>query len=480
MATNTESINDILGDGGLSSVAVYSTDAFGNVTGLMGPNGPILITGGQYPASRIKVGTFGDSIAGFNGAQDAGTASITNTPIIASTHKMGGWFAFYSDGLAQPVFDGGVGGETTTQIATRAAAVESTVSTSKSMLNAQLFGCDFIVFSMGINDFTGYTTATSQTTIDAGIAAALANVKTCVKKARSLGIHPVFQSVLPFGTEGSVTANQAVVNTTSITFNTQVEAYITTLPEASYFNARQYVQATDGGWIATMTADGTHPSAAGAIRMYADLARMIKRLSGIGEWRNALPKAKNMFSNADLSSSSGGLATGISIASIAGTVVTSIEEVDGVNVQQFVWAPGNATGTASNLTVDIAISAAGASPYVSVAVGDVLAIEADILVDNNAGGAPNIYNFSFYLRKSAGATGTIYNTTPGYQAGASEIYYQDKLEGKISGCQILIDEATTVSSGSIFARLVVTGKTQSVPVRVQLSNIRCVKVGSAY
>lgn len=469
------------------SVAEFAIDASGNVTGLVGPNGEKnLITGGQYPSGRIRVGTFGDSIADIATAANATAQSVDNataatTPIIRNTSKMGAWFGFFSGGQLHPVFNGGVSGETTAQIATRAAAAESTASTSKSMLNAQLYGCDFIVFSMGINDFAGYTTATSQATIDAGIASAVDNVKKCIKKARSLGIYSVFQSALPFGTEGSVTANQSVVNTTAKEYNKQIAAYISTCPEvATYYDARSLVEGSDGGWTAAMTADGTHPNQAGAVRMYANMVRSIKRLSGVGEWRNALPKSKNIFSNADLSASASGLATGITIAGVDGTTTNTIEVIDGVNVQQVVWAPSNASGTNSSLSIDIDLNAAGAAPNVSLAIGDILAVEYDLTVDNGLGGPPNVWALTCYLRKNVGAAPTIFNSLIAPYGGASELYYQDALIGKVSGGLITIDEATSASSGKIFARVALTGKTQTSPVRVRISNIRCVKVATTY
>lgn len=487
MQFGQSAINVVLNEGQLP--AKLSTDASGN-TVLVDPDslGDILIAGGQYPSARVKVGTFGDSISDIATvasatAQDIDNATASTTPIVRNTSKIGAWFGFYSDGLVQPVFNGGVGGETTTQIATRVAAAESATSTSKSMLNAQLFGVEFLVVSMGINDFSSFTTGTAQATIDAAIATALANVKALVKKARSLGIYVYFQSTLPYGTEGSVTANQAVVNTTAETYNTQVAAYFATCPDSGeYYDARSVVKGTDGGWVATLTADGTHPNHAGAVRMYANLIRKIKRKSGIGKWRNALPKAKNIFSNADLSASSGGLATGISVPSSDGAPTTTIEVVDGVNVQQFVWAPANADGVASALNIDIELNAAGASPNVALSIGDILAVEYDLTVDDGSGGAPNIWLLNCYLRKNASTTPvpTIYNSIMSPYSGSSETYYQDALVGKVAGGLITIDEATSAATGKIFARIAMISKTQTVPVRVRISNIRCVKVASTY
>lgn len=457
-------------------------------TALLGPDGlPISLgSSGQCPASFVKVGSFGDSIADIGGVNNVAGQGIVLAdaafPITSSsTEKFGGWLSLYSGGLVQPVFNGGVGGETSTQIAARAAGAESATQTSKSLLNAQLFGCDFLVVSMSVNDFTGFNTGTAQATLDAAIATALANFKTVFKKAGSLGIYTIFHSVLPYGTSGSVTANQAVINTTTAEYNRQAQAYLAGLSGvASYYDARTMVEAAGGGWTDALTFDGMHPNHAGCIRMYAELAALIKRLSGIGSWRNALPKAKNMFSNADLSLSAAGLATGIAVAVVDGTTTRSIVEVNGVPAQEFVWTPGNIDGTDSRLFIDVIASAAGASPYVSVSIGDVLGFEFDLLVDNNAGGAPNVFNLSTSLRKAVGLTPTIYNTVIGWPTGSSTQYFLDNVEGKLAGGYIKIDEATGASSGSIFSRIVLTSKTQTTAVRLRISNIRVVKLPSGY
>ncbi|KVW99509.1 hypothetical protein ABW22_01435 [Thiobacillus denitrificans] len=210
--------------------------------------------------------------------------------------------------------------------------------------------------------------------------------------------------------------------------------------------------------------------------MYGTLADLIVKLAGYNQYQTALPAGKNMFSNADLSASTSGLATGISIASIAGTSVNTIVERAGVNAQQFDWTPGNVDGTDSHLTVDITVSAAGAAPFVPVSVGDVLGIEFDLLVDDGAGGAPNVYNTSVYLRKTVGATPTIINNAISFFSGGPKTYYQEKVDTKLVGGLIQIDEATTASSGAIVARLVIVGITQTTPVRVIISNVRAVKL----
>lgn len=457
------------------------------VTSLVADGLPITPgSSGQYPASFVKVGSFGDSIAEIGSVNNVAGQGIVLAdaafPVTAtSTEKFGVWLSPFSGGLVQPVFNGGIGGETSTQIAARAAGAESTTQTSKSLLNAQLFGCDFLVVSMSVNDFTSFTTGTSQATLDAAIDTALTNFKTVLKKASSLGIYTIFHSVLPYGTSGAVTANQAVINTTTAEYNRQAQVYLAGISDvASYYDARTAAEAVGGGWNAAFTFDGTHPNHAGCIRMYAGLATLIKRLSGCGIWRNALPKAKNMYSNADLSLSASGLATGISVALIDGTTTRAIVDVDGVPAQEFVWAPGNIDGTNSSLYIDITSSAAGASPYVPVSIGDVLGIEFDLLIDNNAGGAPNVYSMSVTFRKNVGLTPTIFNSVISWPAGSSTQYFLDKVEGKVAGGYIKIDEATGASSGSIYTRIVITSKTQTAAVRLRISNIRVVKLPPSY
>lgn len=434
-----------------------------------------------YPNQRIKLATFGDSYAEFGvvnnvTAQDVRVASATNTPIGQSVSKSATWVQFFSGGVITPVFSGGIGGQTTTQIAGRAVAASSMVSTSKSLIDAQTFGADIVIISASVNDFTGLTTGSSAGTIESTITTALANLKKILSKAKSLGLHPVFHSVMPYGVT-PVTANQTVVNAATADYNARARAI---LGAADYFDGRSLVQASDGGWMSIYSTDGTHPNQAGAKYIYEPLAKQLVIVSGINTARSGLPKGQNMFSNADLSASAGGLATGISIASVNGTTTQTIEFLNGVNTQQIVWTPGNASGTDSTMSVDITGSAAGASPFVSVAVNDIVGVEYDIEIDDGAGNASSIYSFGCYLRKSVGATATIYNSFISTFAGSPVVGYQNKISGKAAGGFIQIDEATSASSGTIFSRISLLSQVQNSTVRLRISNIRFVKVPATY
>ena len=438
----------------------------------------------QFPQQRIKLASFGDSWSDYGAvnnvtAQDVRIATSANTPVGISTEKFPTWLSFFSNGLIQPVFNGGLSGQTTTQIAARAVAASSMTSTSKSLIDAQTFGADVVVVTASVNDFTSLTAASSAAAIESVKTTALANMKTVVSKARSLGIYPIIHAVMPYGIT-PVTADQSVINAATADYNTRCEALLGSV--GKMFNPRALVSAGDGGWIADYCdAVGVHPNHAGCYsRLYKPLTDMIIGIFGGQKFRNGLPKGQNMFSNAALSASAAGLATGISIASVNGTTTNTIEWVDGANAQQILWQPGNATGTDSTLIIDIIASVAGASPFVSVALNDIVGVEYDLLVDDGSGGAPNIYNIASTLRKYAGATATIFNTSPSTFAGTITTYYKEPIVGKIPAALIQIDEATSASSGQISDRLSMVSRTQSAPIRVRISNIRFVKVPATY
>lgn len=440
----------------------------------------------QFPIRRVRVGSFGDSISDIGTvanvtAQDIGLASAMATSVGLSSEKWAQWVQFFSGGAIYPVYNGGIGGQTTTQIASRAAGAESTNSTSKSLLNAQLFGAEALVYTGSINDFWNTVTAESTPSqIATIIAIALGNTKTIFAKAKSLGIRMVFHSVMPYGIS-PVTADQAAVNAATAQYNAQVVAWLTAAPwMGDYWDGRTAAQAADGGWNPAYTADGTHPNHAFYAQYASGLCDLIMVRMGVSRSRVAFPRAKNIFSNADLSAAAAGLATGITVAANDGPLVPTVVDDNGLKKQQFVWTLGNATGTDSSLIVDIELNAAGASPNVPLAIGDVVALEFDLLIDNGNGGAPAIYTPNIYLRKFAGATPTIINSPFSLFAGATTQYYVTPISGRVSGGALVIDEATGASSGKLSCRLGFQGRTQGATVRVQIYNVRAVKLPAGF
>lgn len=436
------------------------------------------------PTARLKWFSFGDSytdVGSVNNttAQDIRAATASNTPVAMANIKMGAWIAAFSGGLAIPVFNGGIGGQTSSQIATRAAAASSATSTSKSLIDGALYGGTAMVLSCTVNDFTSLTTASSAATIAASQAACLANLKTCIKRAASLGVYTFVHSVMPYGAT-PLTADQSVINAATAGYNAMVLAYLLTIPTiATYYDARALVQAADGGWIAAYSAETsnhTHPSEAGCYLIYPALADLMLTTFGIARTRQPFPVAPNMFSNAALTASSAGLATGISVVINDGAYTPTLVERNGVTAQQFVWTPGNVSGTDSNLAVEVDLSAAGAAPFVSVAVGDVLALSYDLLIDDGSGNASTVYGLSAYLRKAVGAQPTIFNTFLITYAGTLNKPAQSVMDFKAAGGLVQIDEATGASSGRIFSRITLVTQTQTTSVRLMVSNIQMVKL----
>lgn len=442
---------------------------------------------GQYPTAKINVGSFGDSytdIGQVNNttAQDIGKCSATNTPVGISSEKFASWLMIHSNGIIQPVFNGGIGGATSAQIATRIQAAHSLTSTSKSLITASVFGCDVVVVSCTVNDFypTAVTAATSPAAIAAIQANCLAVMQSIVYKLKSLGIYAIVHSINPVGV--SPTADQQAQNAATKAYNAMAKTWLSTMPGvAAYFDGRSKGEASDGGWDARYCdALQVHPNHAYNQIIYKDLSDLILTKFNLGVFRQGLPKGQNIFSNADLSASTSGLATGIVIASVNGTNVNTLPVINGVVTQNIAWTVGNTTGTDSTLNIDITLGAAGASPFVPLAIGDELMLEMDINIDDGLGGAPAVYAVSAYLRKTAGLTPTIFNTFYSTFGGTIVKYFQAPVKNKLTGGRLVIDEITAGTSGSIFSRLTVISQTQNALVNVQISNIRCVKVSTGY
>lgn len=439
----------------------------------------------QYPTARIKVASFGDSYCDIGtvnntSAQDLRAATSTNGPVGFESTKLGAWLPAFSNGILSPHFNGGIGGQTTTQIAARATTNTSSTS-AKNLIDAQAYGCDVVVLSASVNDFLGVTAATSAASVSAITATALTNLAAIVSKANSLGMYVFFHSVMPYGAS-PVTSDQAAVNAATATYNAQVKALFDASPNVGvYVDLRQYVVAADGGWNpAYVDAAAIHPNTPGAYRIYSVLASTMLNKLGVSTPRSSFPKATNIFSNADLSASSAGLATGITVALANGAVVSSIPTTTLARSQQFVWTPGNATGTDSSFIVDVTLGAAGASPYVPLSAGDNLAMEYDLQIDDGAGNAPAVYQVNTYLMKNAGATSVIWNNVVSYFAGGVTNPFQDPINARIAGGFLTVDEASGASAGGVKLRLSITSRTQGATVRVRISRVRCVKLPSGY
>lgn len=444
------------------------------------PIDPYPVVSGQHPSESIRLVTLGDSIAGWAQATSGAAlyASSTSTPNGRNTERMGGWMPFFSGGLIRPVYDAGVSGETTTQIAARAVAL---TGGTKPLVDAvTVYGCKVVVITGGINDISSFTAATAQATIDTAVNLAIANLKICVNAAKSLGLYAFYTSILPMGVT-PLTADQLVVNTAANRISTGIGDFLAGVPSVGeYYDAKSYVAASDGGWISgyhDANATPVHPNHNGSYVGYKYLAQRIVTRFGNILYRQGLPKGQNMWSNADMSASSGGLATDITVP--LGTPATSLIEWRGVTAQQFLFAAG--TNLSGSAAISVTFSAAGAAPFVSVGVNDILSAEMDLYIDDNAGGAPELYNVSSYLRKSAGATATIYDIGIDWRGGSSTVLYTQPLDGKAICGHILIDEATGASSGTIFIRLTLQNSVAtSKEIRVIISNIRPIKISSVY
>jgi lysophospholipase L1-like esterase len=435
------------------------------------------------PTAQIRWGSYGDSICNISSLANQDLRTYT-TGNIALTHiRCGPWLGNKSNGYLRPVFNGGVSGETTTQMVARETAGAS--ATRRAILDAQTVGVEFLIYSAGINDIQGLAAGATQAQIDTVVSTAFTNLTFLFNKARSCGITSIFCSLMPY-TFG--TAAENVTRTAAIRqFNTLFRNYFAANPEAGYFfNVYDLLGDQNGNWLGGMTDDGLHPNHNGCNVYCEALANFILDLKGVGRTQFGLPKTPtssiNMLDNADLSLSASGVATRFTITgTIAGTGTVSgqqIVRINGTNFQEWTYTPATFDGNGNAACgVDIVIPIFGGAPYVAVALNDLIAAEADIYVDNGSGGAPQVYQYMFRFRIFGGVG--LFMDAPGFNPTVTpKTPYGGPLN--VHACTI---PTTAGEASATMTNCTVTAyffSTNTTPYRVRIGNVRVVRVPAGY
>lgn len=455
---------------------------------LVSPDG-IFPGGGAYPAAaprhayaQVPVGTFGDSIANIStyGTQDL--RQISSGAFASNADRMGVALNALSGGAIRVVFNGGISGETTTQMLARDAAGGS--STRKALTDAVTSGCRYLVFSAGINDFqhSALPAGSSAATIASTVAATVSNVKALLRRAVSLGMVPIFPALLGYRYEtvnfGSLPTNNAAAVATTQTalalFNAAIKAEIVAAGGLLGFfedSGRASVVDSAGAWLAGMDqGDGLHPSWNACRLVYAPVAQRILSQAGLsGASPLCYPDGVNLFSNSDFSASTSGQATGVNAYTQAGTVTLakSLVEWRGQMWQEVLCTPTVLDGNGNaGVELDLTWTASG------ISLNDVIGGEVSVYIDDGSGGPPPVFQWMVRTRAN-----TNYADTPNYNPTVNpKVTAKAPIDARISTPPIVSPAATPAT-----ALLSVLALTNSLsPFRIRIARPRVVKLASTY
>jgi len=367
--------------------AIWSLDSSGNPVGLVGPGGEPVISLATSAFTPYRLATFGDSRV-----NAGGTHLTTVTAASISGEKVPGALCCVR-GDMQVVFNGGISGDS-------AANWNSAgrVSTNQTVRDLMAATPDLVLIQYGINDIIAGAPASTV----AGYLQAL------IDKLLGVGIPVIFESVNPcatssvsyingYGASGGFGASAAAKLTEMQSLNAIMESWMTQFPK----NITLYVDtsaATTGvdGYAKTDGTyyDGTHLSRIGCMAVAKAIDVAIRDYFPIKRGQRIKGIYPNGINRSFLSPSSGRAANFNAITVDNGTATATyqiVEDADGDLCQEYNVTVTGLGGSTCRMFFGMIPDWAGASPFFSLAAGDVLQAAFDYTIDDGAGGQPIVH-----------------------------------------------------------------------------------------
>lgn len=415
----------------------------------------------------LRIATFGDSTANFFSANTTDTSAWNiafgagTTQVWRRQEKMMTALLY---GQAFVVANGGVSGETTTQMLARSSAGAS--SSRKAIEDVIALSPDVVLLRGGsINDLTALSSPIDQEDVDAIVAS-----------------HK--QIIDAFADEGIWVLDSGIYGYSGATNTTEVRAAIVTLNAALAAYSRshfRFIDPTDvthdgtGAFKSGISNDGTHLNNLGGYLIAKLEAAALRNIFGtpVGP-RYA---GDNVIPNADLSASGsqayGTLGTGWNVqASSATRANAKIETINGVQMQTCEFTP---TADSASATIFVPFGVYGATPTIEIEAAQVYGLEADIYVGGLAGAAPPVSQIYMRMELFTGTPRNIY----GPMEFAFTTAYPEPLVGKVNFEPITIpdfggDPANLTSNCRWILTLVMTTALDRTPFKLGIGNPRMV------
>lgn len=441
-----------------SQLPAYALDASGNVAGLVGPNGPA-VKMSFTTAQPYKAAYFGDSRSnGYNGTTVEAIGSGVNT----IHYRSPPWTcAFLGD--TDYARNYGVSGDTASNWAAAAR------TNGKTFADLNKSDVDVVFIQYGVNDAIAGTAAST-------IAGYLQQLIAEIFKSGKL---VVFESIYPVASPASNYATaQPIVDATNALMQTWLAQFPT---QAVYVDVSTTMKA--GGQYASPTyiaaADGIHPTRFGAYtvgKLVAAAARALLPKRTAAFYGPASP-ANNLISQIGgypLTSQFNTMNQGTA------TVVQASGQDSNGFYYEWTVTPLTFGTTYTETVMQIAVNFQTASPpYYALTGGEILQGGARLVVDDGAGGSPNVYSLNVRQRFF---TGTIYNDWGTIGApNALDVDYGEKLDVQILTPRMTNTTASSVASPAANAGYVIQVTTDSQVLsktfRVRLYNPQLRRVG---
>lgn len=466
-------------------VAVYTSRALApgeglvpvmlNAAGqLLGPDG--LPIAQRLRATPLRVATFGDSTASLGTSQGANEmdGTVFSAPFPASGTTIlkfdaDKWAAGESYPVAWPVFNGGIIGETTTQMIARDAAVAS--ATRKAIADAINASPDVVIVRAGsINDLLGMTAANTQADID-GVYNRHIEIITKLMMTRVAVIDEGFYGYSPAsGTAADLTFRRAAV----VQLNARYKAFAATYPDQVRFVDWVGVLTTaDGNYLpGVYESSGVHLNKYGAQLAGEVEANIFKELYGSTVGNRFF--GPNLIANALMANTSsaayGTYATGFTVGVSGATRQNAkIEIIDG---QTYQTAEYVVTAASQYGTIYIPFTPAS----MGIAVNDVYGFEVDLYIENMSGGvipAPNNQGFNVDITKTAAGTISVQLFSAGYTVPANG---GNVVKAHVAMPFKFTEASAAIASGDCFMKW---GTNTLGTYKLGISNPRIVKLGVA-
>lgn len=431
-----------------------------------------VVAGSLTYRPQVNVAVFGDSTANISSYANFNITQINGFNIGFASERLAPWINGFSGGLIRIVANCGISGDTTAGMVARDAAGAG--ATRKALTDAAACGAQIVVLQAGINDIKALTSASSEATITATIAAAVANMKTLWKRSRSLGMYPVTVSLFGYSEGGQTAPNIATRQAAVATYNAAIAAAILAANGAfgSYVDVHGLVADATGAWITGYDqGDGLHPGMNACNAMYPMVAAGILRVAGVNRAPIfAYPQGTNLVANSDFSAVAAGVATGVNpyVSSGTGTLVKQVVEWRGQNWQEVVLTPTVVDGN-GNVGLELDVTIANAT----IALNDVLGSEISVYVDDGSGGAPAVFQVMVRARAN-----TNYADMPLFNPTVNpKVRLLAPFDMKIAPSPIV---APAAAPATLMLSVIVLTDQIVAPVRVRVALPRCVKLPTTY
>jgi len=442
--------------------ALIATNTLGKIIGVSSSDGniPPYVVNRAGAVSPYRLAVYGDSRANVGG--DHITSSATATTI--SGEKVATQLCMLR-GDMQIVFNGGISGDT-------AANWNSAGRTSSSQSPAHLIAAnpDLVLVQYGINDLIAGTSA----------ATILGYLQAFADKVMGAGIPFVFESINTaaaaaatyingYSSTGGFGSGAATELANLATVRAGMQAFLALYPPhlAFYVDTSSVSDASDGYAKTDKTYyDGTHMSRLGcrAAAVLVDNAIKPYFPRRVG---NALKLAYPNGCNYSMLTVSSGRAANFNAMVAANGSGSCTYEVgrdsDGNYFQQY-----NVTVTALasgyfQMRFDVLPDWAGASPFYTLAAGDVMQGSVDYYIDNGSGGAPIVSHFLVRPRFYYNSGASNENTSIANVAQAASTDYPALTSAESGRC---IGPRLAVAIGKASSDMDTTGTPTAIQVAV--------------